>query len=142
MNNKGFTLVELMFVVVLIVLLSLIVLPVAGHAIRAAKESRTKNNLSVLRQAISAYATDHSGPPTGPLDVLVTGGYLASIPMVEEPDHHMPGNGVTLGDINITVMDASTDAYIYSYDPSSPSWGSIVLNCTHTDLHGRPWSSY
>ena len=75
----GFTLIELMIVMALIALLASIVTPLAGHAIRRAKESTLRQNLAVTRRAIDDYYADHGRYPPN-LPALVDGRYLRALP--------------------------------------------------------------
>lgn len=140
--SKGFTILELMVSIAIIGILASIVLPRAKDAIYRAIEAKTKNNLSVVRQAISAYTAEHDGPPTDDLQSLITGGYLKEIPMLQEPPYHPEGNGVTTGALSTAVFDASTNAYIYDNIPTDSGYGSIAANCTHHDLLGNSWTTY
>ncbi len=77
--SAGFTLLELMVVVaIILVLLGL----AAGGYMRShlrAKEAALKQDLLVMRQSIEQYTLDKQMAPQS-LDELVTGGYLREIP--------------------------------------------------------------
>jgi general secretion pathway protein G len=75
----GFTLVELMVVMLIIAILASIAIPAYISSIRAAKEAVLKENLHVMRDAIDAYTGDKNKAPQT-LDDLVSAGYLKVIP--------------------------------------------------------------
>ena len=55
MKNKGFTLVELLIVIVILGILAAIVIARFGGATRETKESNLKGNLRTIRSALEAY---------------------------------------------------------------------------------------
>jgi general secretion pathway protein G len=75
----GFTLVELMVVMLIIAILASIAIPAYVSSIRAAKEAVLKENLHVMRDAIDSYTNDKDKAPQS-LDDLVSAGYLKAIP--------------------------------------------------------------
>src|SRR5205085_9415640 len=77
--SAGFTLIELMVVMSLIVILATIGLVQYRHSIVYTKEAVLKDDLNKLRDAIDQYYADKNQyPPT--LQDLVSGGYLRAIP--------------------------------------------------------------
>jgi general secretion pathway protein G len=77
--SSGFTLLELMIVMVVIGLLAAIAIPAYTTNIRHAKEAVLKEDLHVLRQSIDSYTVDKQKAPQT-LDDLVQAGYLKVIP--------------------------------------------------------------
>jgi general secretion pathway protein G len=76
----GFTMVELMIVMAIVVILIAIAIPQYQKSIVRAKESVLKNNLFTLRQVIDEYTYDKQKAPQALAD-LVAAGYLREIPM-------------------------------------------------------------
>ena len=62
-TEQGFTLLELMIVMVVIGLLAAIAIPAYTSNIRNAKEATLKEDLHVLRQAIDSYTVDKQKAP-------------------------------------------------------------------------------
>lgn len=81
-SQRGFTIMELLVVLLLISLLAGIVTPVVTNSIERAKESTLRENLFVMRKAIDDYYADKGYYPEQ-LDVLVAERYLRFIP--EDP---------------------------------------------------------
>ncbi len=78
-KESGFTLIELMIVMLIIGVLMTIAVPNYMAAVKAAKESVLKEDLHVMRNAIDSYTMDKQKAPQS-LQDLVDGGYLKSIP--------------------------------------------------------------
>ena len=78
--RSGFTLIELMIVMALIVVLASIGLALYGNSITRAKESVLKEDLFRMRDAIDQYYADKGKYPSS-LDDLVSEKYLRSVPM-------------------------------------------------------------
>lgn len=75
----GFTLIELMVVVAIILILAGIASVRYDRSIQRAKEAALHHDLSVLRGAIEQYTLDKEQAPQS-LDDLVSAGYLRVIP--------------------------------------------------------------
>ena len=76
---RGFTFVELMVVITIIVILISMAIPIYNNSIRSAKESVLKNNLFTLRTVLDNYTYDKQKAPQS-LQDLVSDGYLREIP--------------------------------------------------------------
>jgi general secretion pathway protein G len=78
-RSRGFTLIELMIVISIILILVSVALPAYNQSIVRARESVLKQNLFTLRSVISQYTLDKQKAPQA-LDDLVSAGYLKQIP--------------------------------------------------------------
>ena len=76
----GFTLIELMIVMVLIVILAGIGLAVYGNSVTRAKEATLKEDLFRMRDSIDQYYADKNKYP-GSLEDLVSEKYLRAVPV-------------------------------------------------------------
>lgn len=79
-RDAGFTLIELMVVMALIVTLAAIGLAVYANSITRAKEATLKEDLFRLRDSIDQYYADKGKYPPS-LDALVEGKYMRSVPV-------------------------------------------------------------
>jgi general secretion pathway protein G len=77
---SGFTLMEMMIVMALIVILAGIGLSVYGNSVTRAKEATLKEDLFRMRDAIDQYYADKNKYPPN-LDDLVTEKYLRGVPV-------------------------------------------------------------
>ncbi len=78
-GKRGFTLIEMMIVMAIIVILIAIAVPFYQKAITRAKESVLHSNLVAMRSAIDEYAFDKQKAPQS-LQDLVKEGYLHDVP--------------------------------------------------------------
>ena len=78
-TQRGFTLIELMIVISIILILLSFSIPIFKQSILKAKENNLKNDLVTLRTMIDEYTKDKKKAPQS-LDDLVTAGYLKEIP--------------------------------------------------------------
>lgn len=75
----GFTLIELMVVMAIVVILASVAAVRYDKSVERAKEAALHHDLSVLRDAIQQYTLDKQQAPQS-LDDLVSAGYLREIP--------------------------------------------------------------
>lgn len=78
-RSRGFTLIEMLIVMSLILILVSVALPAYQQSIWRARESVLKQNLFALRSVISQYTLDKQKAPQS-LEDLVTAGYFKQIP--------------------------------------------------------------
>ena len=78
-SSRGFTLIELMIVMLVIAILLAIAVPNYTQSVTRAKESVLKQDLFTLRDLIQRYALDKEKWPQS-LDDLKQAGYLKDIP--------------------------------------------------------------
>ena len=76
----GFTLLELMIVISIIIILAAITLPQFQKTIKATRESVLKDDLHQMRKLIDQFAADKGKLPQS-LDDLVTEGYMREVPV-------------------------------------------------------------
>ena len=90
-RRKGFSLIELVIVVVIIGIIGAIAIPRMSRGAAGASESALTGNLSVLRNAIDLYATEHDGdfPSLANIDDQLTG-YTDIHGNVNEDDERDP----------------------------------------------------
>jgi general secretion pathway protein G len=86
-RNRGFTLIELMIVISIILILVSVALPAYNQSIVRARESVLKQNLFTLRSVISQYTLDKQKAPQS-LDDLISAGYLKQLPVDPMTGHN------------------------------------------------------
>lgn len=87
-KSRGFTLLELMIVITMIMILMAVAVPLYHQHVIQAREAVLKQNLFQLNSLIEQYRLDKGQSPQS-LDDLVTAGYLAKLPpdpMTGKPD--------------------------------------------------------
>src|ERR1700737_4192941 len=79
-EERGFTLLELMIVITIILILATIGAQRYEVSIHRSREASLKQDLSAMRSAIEQYTLDKQQAPQS-LDDLVTAGYLREVPL-------------------------------------------------------------
>nr|WP_213804940.1 prepilin-type N-terminal cleavage/methylation domain-containing protein [Granulicella sp. dw_53] len=127
-GESGFTLLELMIVMVVIGLLAAIAIPSYTNNVRNAKEAVLKEDLHTLRGAIDAYTVDKQKAPQT-LDDLVQSGYLKVMPVdpfTKRSDSWVPVQSDMLSTMDQTqsgIDDVHSGAQLSAADGTSyASW--------------------
>jgi prepilin-type N-terminal cleavage/methylation domain-containing protein len=161
---KGFTLIELMVVVVILGILAVVVAPRIPDLVKKAREGATKGSLSTLRSTLNIYYSDTEGlypatvwaynnnnSPAGEESTVLSDAlvpkYIKSIPAVKLPTAHATdSNRVYVYEDLPSIPDEGNDGTRYGWgygsEYGSPSYGNIIVHCSHTDTGGTPWYSY
>lgn len=79
-SQKGFSLLELMIAMFILIILLSVALPTYQRSVQHARETVLKENLWQMRKAIDQYATDKGKYPSS-IDALVEGRYLRERPV-------------------------------------------------------------
>jgi general secretion pathway protein G len=127
-RNRGFTLIELMIVISLILILVSISIPVYNQSILRAKESVLKQDLFQMRSLISQYTLDKQKAPTS-LDDLVQAGYIKQIPT----DPMTGSNGSWTVDQEDTLM---------SVDQQDPGISDVHSGASQVSSDGTAYSTW
>ena len=154
--RRAFSLIELVVVVVIIGIIAAIAIPKMSRGAAGAAESAVSGDLTLLRQAVDMYQSEHGGayPSTANIVAQLTqfsnsdgsstsstkntttgiiyGPYLRAIP-------NLPVGPATLK--GTAALGASTDATnAWFYDPTT---GSVTVNpAAGNDSNGTAFSSY
>ena len=132
MKNKGFTLVELLIVVMLIsILAGLLVSVINPQGIQQkARDSQRKADLKKIQTALELYFADERAYPNiaGPANTstaafkaeIVDGGYMNRLP--EDPKN--PGPGAA----NVAFGAAGNSGYAYTYIYSSATTRYVIYD--------------
>jgi general secretion pathway protein G len=127
-QSAGFTLIELMIVMMIIGILAVIAIPRFKSSIQRAKEAVLKEDLHTMRDAIDSYTMDKQKAPQA-LDDLVQNGYLREIP--KDPMTDTKDSWVT-----------DTGDAMFSIDQSEPGIDDVHSGSDETGTDGQPYSSW
>ena len=127
-RQQGFTLIELMIVMVIITILAGIGLAVYGNSVQSSKEAVLREDLFRMREAIDQYHADKNRyPPT--LEALVEEKYIRQVPM--DP---------------ITRSVDTWQTTMSDPEPGNPSAEAGIYNVKSgaegTGLDGTPYSEF
>ena len=126
--QPGFTLIELMIVIFIIVTLVSIAAPMYSQSVVRAKEAVLRQDLYQLRQAIDQYTLDKLKAPQT-LDDVVAAGYLKSLPkdpFTNKSDSWQPVQEDTL----------------QSIDQTEPGISDVHSGATGNGADGSPYNSW
>lgn len=121
--SRGFTLIELMVVMSIIVTLATVGLVQYRQSVLFSREAVLRQDLRDMREAIDQYFADKNEDPSG-LEDLVSGGYLRAMPkdpftgsaeswqtIQSDPDPSNPSASIGIHDVKsgseMTAMDGS-----------------------------------
>ncbi|MFZ0704264.1 MAG: prepilin-type N-terminal cleavage/methylation domain-containing protein [Candidatus Korobacteraceae bacterium] len=109
LQQRGFTLIELMVVISIIVILMSMAIPRYQRSIVHARETVLKNDLYDLRTVIDQYTLDKQKAPTS-LQDLVDAGYLKELP--KDPFTNARDSWVPVQDDSIMSPDQTDPGII------------------------------
>jgi len=125
-GRRGFTFVEMMVVITIIVILLTIAIPIYQKSIIRSREAVLMNNLSTLRTVIDNYTYDKEKAPQS-LNDLVSEGYLKKVPL----------DPIANTDQWKTVMEDATQAV----NQAQPGIFDVHSASDKIGLDGTPYSS-
>jgi len=125
-SQRGFTLIEILVVMVIITILAGISVAMYGNGITQAHEATLKTDLHEMREAIDAYHADKNKWPAS-LDALATEKYIRKVPVdpitraadwqttPSEPDPTNPNDQPGISDVHsASVLVSSSTQTPYS----------------------------
>lgn len=154
--RSGFSMIELVIVVVIIGIIAAIAIPRMSRGAAAAADSAVAQNLSILRNAVDLYQTEHNGvypAAIGAVTVvdqltkfsniagdavattntsasgIIYGPYLRTVPTITV--------GTRKGSNGIATVDAAGIGWLYD-----STTGNFTANATGSDSAGKAYSSY
>ena len=127
-SQRGFTLIELMIVISIILILVSIAAPIYSSSILRAREAVLKDDLFTMRSVISQYTLDKQRAPQS-LDDLVTAGYMKLIPL----------DPFTNARDTWTVEQEDT---LLSVDQQQPGITDVHSGSNAVSSDGTPYSSW
>lgn len=127
-SDRGFTLIELIVVMAIMITLAAIGLAVYGNSVTRAKEATLKEDLFQMRNAIDQYYADKNSYPSS-LQDLVSEKYLRTVP--------------------VDPFTASAETWQFTQaepDPRNPTGGTGIYDvksgATQTALNGTPYANW
>lgn len=119
-SQRGFTLIEMMIVISIIIILTAIAVPLYKQHVLHAREAVLKEDLHSMRESIDQYTQDKDKAPQT-LDDLVSAGYMRQIPKDPFTDSNQTWEPAS--DDSISVL-GQTDTGIVDVHSGSKQMGS------------------
>jgi general secretion pathway protein G len=129
-GQRGFTLIEMLVVISIIMVLLAIAVPNYTHNVLLAKEAKLHQNLTTLNKVIQEYSLDKHHAPQS-LDDLVQAGYLKFIP-----------DDITGSSATWQTDPEEQDENHTPWDPNNPGIASVHSGSSETALNGEAYSSW
>lgn len=125
-QNRGFTLLELMIAMFIVIILLSVALPTYQRSVQYAKETVLKENLWQMRKAIDQYASDKGKYPPS-IESLIEGKYLREMPI--DP-----------------ILEAAEWEAVMGEDPLNPDSGDglkdVKSKADGQDSEGKAYKDY
>ncbi|MFC1679697.1 hypothetical protein ACFL2T_05755 [Elusimicrobiota bacterium] len=113
---------------------------------RQRAEGFVKGRLGDIRQALVRYRRDNDGYPRKPKALTKGGKYMTSIPYATLSQHERTRSVRVLKKVadqaDLTSRLEDSGKWLYVGDEESPLFGTLIIDCTHKDSRGMPWSGY
>jgi general secretion pathway protein G len=126
-RSSGFTLLEMMIVISIMVILIAIAMPIYSQSVLRSREAVLRNDLFTLRSLISQYTLDKQKAPES-LDDLVTGGYIRIVP--KDP---------MTGEANWEVVQEDV---LLAVDQQDPGISDVKSASSSTGTDGTAYSTW
>ena len=138
--RKGFTLVELLIVIIIIAVLAAIAIPKFANSSTRGKESSLKANLKLYRNAVELFKNDTGAYPAALTDLTATTAPASG------KDSAGSSTSITSTDwkgpyLNMQEVD-SVSGTAFTYSTTSPTVGQVSPSATGNDSSGVAYSTY
>lgn len=130
-RKNGFTLIEIMIVIVIIAILASVIVPQYAQLVQKAKETQLQQNLSSMRDAINIQFTKSNGQ--FPSTIIPNMFKQNIIPM----DPIGKTDSIQYSDENPLNVISTRGGWIYNGNT-----GEVRINNTDKDLNGIPYCKY
>jgi general secretion pathway protein G len=139
-KRRGFTLVELLIVIVIIAVLAAIALPRFMDSGQRSKEASLKANLKLIRNGLELFKNDTGAWPATLSDLTVT-----SAPATGK-DNAGAAKSITAGDYKGPYLRSVPNDPIanaaFTYSTTSPNVGAVTSSASGNALDGTAYSSW
>ncbi|MHB9133264.1 MAG: type II secretion system protein [Armatimonadota bacterium] len=145
LSRRGFTLIEMLIVIVVIAILALIVIPRLMSAGRKAKEATLKANLQQLRNAIGQFEADCGVYPTNLNDLVAGSETQLATTGIPNGSYKGPyltiGGGVAGSGLPLNPFGPVNSTTANITDHWTLSGGTVTSTITGTTLDGITYAN-
>lgn len=139
-ERKGFTLVELLVVIVVLAVLAAVVLPKFVNSGQRSKEAALKADLKLVRNAVALFKTDTAAYPSSLADLAATSAPANGI------DSAGNSKAITASDWHGPYLEAVPNDPVsgsaFTYTSSGAGVGGVKSSATGNGLDGSAYSSW
>lgn len=139
-RRLGFTLVELLIVIIIIAVLAAIAIPKFSNSSARSKEASVKANLTLYRNAVEIFKNDTGAYPTHLADIAATTAPASG------KDSAGADKTITATDWKgpyvQTLQNDSVSGSAFNYSITSPTVGQITSSATGNASDGTAYSSW
>jgi type IV pilus assembly protein PilA len=125
-SRKGFTLIELMVVIIIVGVLAAIVVPLLLSRIEKAKYSEGKAIASQIATAVRAYAAEATGTPLAAPDIEDDLGFKTA----ELDGKYFVQTGTTVTGVSLDTVTGTLDYKVQVKTRVALKPGDVILQCT------------
>ena len=139
-KKRGFTLVELLVVIVVLAILAAIVLPKFMNSSARGRESALKSDLKLMRNAVTVFQADTNYCPLTLADLAVTTAPAKGL------DNAGTQQNIAAGDWHGPYLESLPKDPIsgtdFTYGTASPNAGKVTSNASGNALDGTAYSGW
>jgi len=137
---RGFTLVELLIVIVIIAVLAAIAIPKFSNSNQRSRESSLKGDLKIVRDAVQNYYTDTTYYPASLADLAATSAPATGLDSTGASQTITAANWH--GPYLQSVPTDPVSQAAFTYSTSSPTVGTVTSSATGNASDGTAYSSW
>jgi prepilin-type N-terminal cleavage/methylation domain-containing protein/prepilin-type processing-associated H-X9-DG protein len=148
--DRGFTLVELLIVIVIIAILAGLLFPAITAAFDAAQSLECRNNLKEIAQAVLRYASENDGVIVPAYDeeaglrwanILVMRGYVKATNLVAKPNEDpLEKRSILLCPSTLSVKNTTPPPPVSPFADEAQGWVGLGKNDTHEVACSYYWN--
>jgi general secretion pathway protein G len=138
--KKGFTLVELLIVIIIIAILAAIVVPKFADSGLRSKEAALKSNLKLLRNAVELFKADTAAYPANLNDLAATTPPASGLDQSGNPKPISAAN--YRGPYVQAVPNDPVSGNPFNYSTTAPTVGRVTSSASGTATDGTNYSDW
>ena len=140
--RRGFTLVELLIVIIIIAVLAAVAIPKFASSSQRSKEGSLKSNLKIVRNAVEMFRADTGLTPATLADLKATTAPTQAYNNATTPALVSIPSGSFRGPYIQDVPADPVSGGVLGYSVAAGTLGKVTANASGNDSNGDPFSAY